>query len=55
MNCSKNAQILKLNNLQENKMNIDRVVLAERPRGEPKKENFRFEKVKAPKLQKGEV
>ena len=36
-------------------MNIDRVVLAERPKGEPKKENFRFEKVKAPKLQKGEV
>ena len=36
-------------------MNIDRVVLAERPKGEPTKANFRFEKVGAPKLHKGEL
>ncbi len=36
-------------------MNIERVVLAERPKGEPTEDNFRFEKVGIPKLQEGEL
>ncbi len=36
-------------------MNIKRVVLAERPKGEPTIDNFRFEEIDIPRLQNGEL
>ena len=36
-------------------MDIDRVVLAERPKGEPNIDNFRLEKVEASRLKEGEL